>query len=108
MKYYKLHNQTDKIDDRYWPHLVANEPTVVELTQQEYENDRGIKQPGAGSKSSKDVGQLVGKDPAKKAGTSFSGENTKKEIIAEVIRRGTDLTEPQLKQHNKTQLLAML
>ena len=108
MKYYRLHNQTDKIDDKYWPHMVANEPTVEQLTKQEYENSRGIKSKGKAGKDNKNVGQSVGPDSKKENEAPVSIESTKREIIAEIQKRGVDIPIGKLNQKNKQQLLELL
>lgn len=107
MKYYLLRGTVDKIEDRYWSHMTAIEPEVVELTKDEYETDRGIKPVGKSGKDSKNVRQPVAADTVKKDDAQISGENTKKEIIAEILKSG-EFTRTELTRKNKQQLLEML
>lgn len=108
MKYYRLNKVVDKIDDKYWIHLVRGEPTLEPLTKQEYENYRGIKPTGESDVHVEDVTKPVAEGAKKEAGPQISGENTKKEIIAEILNRGIDISESKLKQKNKQQLLELL
>ena len=87
--------------------LKRNEPDVKELTKKEYENNRGIKQTGPGGEGPADVGEAVDPNPVEKIGISLSGENTKKEIIAELLKRGLGPAS-KLGKENKKMLLGML
>lgn len=100
----------DKIENQFWPHLIRNEPTVEELTQQEYENSMGIIPDGTKSKKGQDVKQPVGQGKPVEAGAPVPVgiESLKREIIAEILRRGTDISEKDLKKKNKQQLLELL
>lgn len=97
------------MEDHLWIHLKRNEPTAVELTKQEYENNRGFgSQGGESVVYDKDVPEPVGKDTAQKYVSPVSGESLKKEIIAEILKRGTDIPEKRLKMKNKADLLDLL
>jgi len=108
MKYYRLFGTVDKIEDMYWTHLIKGEPTLEILTKEEYEDYRGIKPQRASVVHDKSPAEYVVEAPAKEVSAQVSGENTKKEIIAEIIKRGSETPESRLKMKNKTQLLEML
>ena len=107
MKYYLLSQLPDKIEDRLWPVLKANEASIKELTKEEYEIHRGFRPARESNPGIKDVVKPVGAHTAQESGTSFSGENTKKEILEEISRIGIEVTS-RLKQKTKAQLLEML
>ena len=102
-----MKGSTSQIHEKYWVHLIRNEPGVVELTQQEYENNRGIKQTGPGGQHDKDGAENMGAHPTEAFSVSLSGENTKEEIITELLRRGAGSIS-KLRQKTKKMLIEML
>lgn len=106
MKYYLFQDKAFKIDDFYFVELKKHEPSVQELTKQEYENYLGIGQQRQPGQKSANVGSTMAKNTTKQTGTSVQGDRTKKELIAELVKRGKD--ESELKRKNKSQLLELL
>ena len=97
----------DKIEDHFFSHMLQIEPEVVEITKQDYEEDRGIKPKGRGGKGVKDVNKPVEENTGEEDGASLSGENTKAEIINEVLKSG-EFTRSELTRKNKKQHLELL
>jgi hypothetical protein len=87
--------------------MLQIEPEVIEITKQDYEEDRGIKPKGGGGKGGKNVHEPVGTNPTPQNGASVSGDNTKAEIIGEILKSG-DFTRSELTRKNKQQLLELL
>ena len=108
MKYYLFQETADKMEDKLFRALQQIEPTVKELTLEEYENYRGFKQTGAGDKRNKNVRQPVAAATKAQAGAQVSGESLKTEIIDCLIERGCTIPINKLKQKNKRQLLELL
>lgn len=98
----------DKIEDHYWKWMVLNEPSVVELTKEEYEIRRGFKSSGQSGEENKDVGQPVGTDTAQEDDAPISINNTKAQIVAEVKKRGIQIGAGELSRKSKQQLLELL
>ena len=96
------------MEERLFPHLLANEPSVIELNEKEYYAYRNIEQPGGSGENAEDVQSVFLEVTEPQDGEVFSGENTKKEIIAEITRRGTTLTQSELGRKNKSELLDLL
>lgn len=88
----------------YWKHLLRNEPSVNELTKDEYENRMGIVPEWAEEKKDQGFGSTVAPNPEVKAVSSISGRETKAEIIAFLHERGITDTEGKTKK----QLLELL
>jgi hypothetical protein len=108
MKYYLLRGTVDKIEDHFFKAMLQIEPEVIEITKREYEEDRGIRPKGQGGKGGKDVIEPVGANTAGQQDASpLSGDNTKAEIIEEILRSG-EFTRSELTRKNKGQLLEML
>ena len=72
--------------EHQFPHLLANEPTTVELTRFEYEKYLHPGQPGEHTEGTKDVPEAVDKDTSGADGTPFSG--TRAEAIKILQERG--------------------
>ena len=107
MKYYLLRGTVDKIDDHFFSHMLQIEPEVIEITKQEYEEDRTFGSERQGSKSPEDVSEPVGADTKGEDDAPLSGSATKAEIIEEILRSG-DFTRSALGRKNKGQLLELL
>lgn len=90
--------------EHQFPHLMANEPTTVELTLEEYEEYRNPKQPGRSAKSTKDVPKAVEQDTSGADGTSFSG--TRAEAIKILQERGFEYKH--LRSKKRDELIDML
>jgi hypothetical protein len=95
----------DKIHPRLWEHLKQIEPTVEELTKQEYEERMGIRQQWQQSKKVEVVSSPLGADTAAQDDASLYADRTKKEIIAILEERGY---EGNLKYKSKKQLIDLL
>ncbi len=80
------------------------EPTVQEITLEEYENRMGIKPAGPASKESSDVGQPMAASTTVEAGAPFSG--TRSDAIKILQERG--LAYNDLKRKTKKELVEML
>ena len=93
-----------QIPEMYWNHLLRNEPSVNELTKEEYEDRMGINTAGGEKKEAPNLGSTVAPHPGVKAVSSLSGRETKAEIIAFLHERGITDTEGRTKK----QLLELL
>ena len=96
------------MEDRLFPHLLANEPKAKELTKKQYDDLRNIEQFGQSGTDKEDVDVVLPEATSEEKRTPISGENTKKEIIEEILRRGTNLTRSELNRKNKSQLLDLI
>ena len=90
--------------EHQFPHLMANEPTTVELTLKEYEEYRNPKQPGRGTEGTKDVPKAVEPDTSGTDGTPFSG--TRAEAIKILQERGFEYKH--LRSKRRDELIDML
>lgn len=105
MKYYRLHGQVASMEDRLFKVLLDIEPTVKELTKQDYENSMGIRPKGQPKKEIKDVGEPVVKDSTEEVETPLRA-GTKKDLIETLKGRGFGAGE--LNRKTKQQLIEML
>ena len=106
MKYYLFQGRVDKMDDRTFKELRKIEPTLEELTKEDYENRMGIGPKGSGSKKGKDVGQGLGNSQSIADQPQDQTDRTKKELIEELKLRGFNPTI--LNRKNKSQLIEMI
>jgi len=95
----------DKIQDKLFPVLKRNEPTVEELTKEDYENRMGIKFKGPKGQKAKTLGSPLVKNP-KPQDEAPVLTGTRKEIIETLKERGFKPGE--LNRKNKQQLMEML
>jgi hypothetical protein len=109
MKYYLFQGTVGKMEDKFFEHLLKNEPTAQELTKEDYENRMGIKPQGQAGQKSANVGSAVGphsekqtESPVQGSETGFTG--TKKQLIDLLKERGTEHDPRQTKE----QLLKLL
>lgn len=97
------------MEEKLFPHLLANQPGVVELTQKEYEDHFGIGQSGESGTGNKDAGQALGQDSAEQTKPQVSGEDrTKAEIIKEILSRGNEFNKGELSRKRKSELIDLL
>jgi hypothetical protein len=87
--------------------MLKIEPEVIEITKQDYEEDRAIKPKGGGSKGGKNVNKPLEPNPKREDDTPLSGDNTKAEIIEKILKSG-EFNKYELQRKNKQQLLEML
>lgn len=87
-----------------FPHLIANEPTTVELTKEEYENYRNPRQPGQRVKDAKDEPGAVAKDTGSQTGAPFQG--TRAEAIKILQERGFEYK--QLRSKKRAELIELI
>lgn len=104
MKYYKFQGDLFQIQENRWEILNRVEPSVVELTKEDYENGMGIKPQGTGAKKDQDGGRNVGKNPKAKAKTSV--QVGRPEAIKTLRAKGHEYKD--LKSKTKAELNAML
>ena len=92
MKYYLFQGTPDKMEERLFRALVMNEPTVVELTKEEYETRMGIRRTGQPKEAPASIGQGMGKDSAKpvepKVRDQGEAPKTRQEYIKALQGRG--------------------
>ena len=93
-----------EMEERLFPHLLANEPQAIELTKKEYEDYRSFEQFRAGGQDSEDVPADMGAVSEEKAGAPFQG--TKAE--AEKILKERGFTPSQLRGKRRQELIDML
>lgn len=100
------------MEDRLFPHLKAGEPEMVELTKKQYDDYRDIEQFRASGKRTEDVKSVLPEAPVEEVSEvvqrEITDENTKREIIAEILKRGSNLTSSELGRKNKSQLLDLI
>lgn len=78
-----------QMEDKYFEHLLAIEPSTVELTKQDYEKRMGIKQQWEASQKGADVGEPMGKDTKKKDDPPLQGNpKTRQDFIRVLQGRG--------------------
>ncbi len=106
MKYYLFQGRTDKMEDRLFKVLKSIEPTVEELTKEDYENRMGIGPKRPGSKKGKDVRQSVGDSGTIPHSSPVQTDRTKKELVADLVKRGFEAKI--LNRKTKAQLLEMI
>ena len=94
------------MEDRLFKALKSIEPSVEELTKEDYENRMGIGPKGPGSKKGKDVRQPVVDSGEVPHGSPVQADRTKKELIEVLKLRGFNPTE--LNRKNKSQLIEMI
>ena len=93
-----------EMEEKLFPHLLANEPQAIELTKKEYEDYRSVEQFRGGDKRAEDVRESVSEDSAEAVGASFQG--TKAE--ADAILKGRGFTASQLRGKRRQELIDML
>ena len=94
------------MEDRLFKVLRKIEPTVEELTKEDYENRMGIGPKRSGSKKGKDVRQSVGDSGTVPDSSSIQTDRTKKELVAALVGRGFEARI--LNRKTKAQLLEMI
>ena len=104
MKYYLFQKEPFQIQKDRWEILQRVEPSVVELTKEDYEKRMGIEQKGGEDQKAKDVGQPVGADTAQAAEASVL--LGRQEAIKALRKKGYEWNE--LKTKTKGELNALL
>jgi len=93
-----------EMEEKLFPHLLANEPQAIELTKKEYEDYRSVERFRAGDKRSEDVREPVSEDTTEAVSAPFQG--TKAE--AEKILKERGFTAGQLRGKRRQELIDML
>ena len=94
------------MEDRLFPILLRIEPSVKELTKEDYEKRMGFKPEGGEGKKDKDVGQPVGADPEKKDEAPVRADRTRPEALKALREKGYAYKD--LKSKTRAELNAML
>jgi len=95
-----------QMEDRLWVHLQRNEPTVQEITLEDYETSLGIRSKPKKAEAAEFVGSAVVKDKKIQNEPQVYAGQTKKEIIEILVDRGFKTGE--LTRKRKSELIELL
>ena len=89
------------MEDRLWVHLLRNEPTIQEITLEDYEESLGIRSKPKEIEAPRFDGSAVVTNKKVENEPSVYAAQTKKEIIEILIERGFKKGELQRKRKNE-------